>query len=102
MPKTLDDFKREFPEAWSAYSQLKSVCDQAGPLDTKTVELVKIGISTALKHEGGLVAHVSQAKKAGAQDAEIYHAILVGTGLAGFPAVLAAFATATEHLSGSR
>lgn len=100
MPKTLDNFKAEFPEAWAAYAQLKNVCDQEGPLDKKTVELIKIGISVALEHEGGLVAHISQAKKAGAPDKEIYQAILLATGLAGFPATLAGFRTARKHLGG--
>ena len=100
MPKTLENFKAEFPEAWTAYEQLKNICDRQGPLDQKTVELVKIGISTALEHEGGLVAHISQARKAGATDKEIYHAILLAIGLAGFPAVLAGFRTVREHLGG--
>ncbi len=97
MPELLDNFKKEFPGAWQAYEQLKGACDQ-GALDAKTVELIKIGISTAMKHEGGVVAHISQAQKAGATSDEIYHAILIATGLAGFPAVLAAFASARDQL----
>ena len=98
MPETLNDFKTRFPEAWSAYEQLRNVCDQDGPVDRKTAELIKIGISAALQHEGGVVAHISQAKKAGASNAEIYHAVLLATGLAGFPAVLAAVAAAKRYL----
>jgi len=98
MPATLDIFKKDHAKAWAAYEQLRNACDQAGPLDAKTRELVKIGISVALEHGGGLVAHVSQARKAGAQPAEIYQAILLATGLAGFPAVLAAMATAKKYL----
>jgi len=98
MPKLLDDFKKDFPDTWQAYEKLKGACDQAGPLDTKTAELIKIGISTAMEHQGGVFAHVSQARKAGATSEEIYHAILLATGLAGFPAALAAFASAKEHL----
>lgn len=97
MPETLNRFKAQFPAAWKAYEQLRDACDSEGPLDRKTVELIKIGISTALEHEGGLVAHISQARKAGANDKEIDHAILVATGLAGFPAVLAAVATAHKR-----
>ena len=100
MPITLENFKAEFPDAWNVYEQLKNVCDRQGPLDPKTVELIKIGISTALEHEGGLVAHISQAHKAGATETEIYHAILLAIGLAGFPAALAGFRTAREHLGG--
>lgn len=99
MPATLDSFKQDFPAVWGAYEQLRNSCDQAGPLDTKTAELIKIGISVALEHGGGLVAHISQAKKAGAQANEIYQAILLATGLAGFPAVLAAVSTAKNYLN---
>lgn len=99
MPQTLERFKAQFPEAWKAYEQLRNACDRGGPLDRKTVELIKIGISTALEHEGGLVAHIAQARKAGASDKEIQHAILVAMGIAGFPAVLAAEATAQKHLA---
>lgn len=100
MPKTLDNFKTEFPEAWKAYAQLRDLCDKQGPLDRKTVELIKLGISVALEREGGATAHIAQAKKAGAENDEIYHAMLVATGLAGFPAVLAAFGAAKKHLEG--
>jgi AhpD family alkylhydroperoxidase len=98
MPATLDTFKRDYAKAWAAYEQLRNACDQAGPLDGKTRELIKIGISVALEHSGGLVAHISQATKAGAQPPEIYQAILLATGLAGFPAVLGAMATAKKYL----
>jgi 4-carboxymuconolactone decarboxylase len=98
MPETLDHFKGQYPKSWNAYEQLRNACDTEGPLDRKTVELIKIGVSTALEHEGGLVAHISQARKAGATDNEINHAILVAMGLVGFPAVLAASETAREYL----
>lgn len=98
MPETLERFKAQFPKTWKAYEQLRDACDTEGPLDRKTVELIKIGISTALEHEGGLVAHISRARKAGASDKEIRHAILVAMGIAGFPTVLAAEATAQHYL----
>ncbi len=98
MPDTLEGFKREFPEAWSAYEQLRNVCDKSGPLDQKTVELIKIGISSVLGREGGLVAHISKAQKLGAPKEEIYQAILLASGLSGFPSTLAAFSVARKHL----
>jgi len=98
MAKQLKAFKTKFPKVWTAYEQLRDTCDQSGPLDKKTVELIKVGISAAMEHEGGLVAHVSQAKKAKATDAEIYQAILLATGLAGVPAALAACGSAAEFL----
>jgi alkylhydroperoxidase/carboxymuconolactone decarboxylase family protein YurZ len=44
-----------------------------------------------MEHEGGLIAHVSQERKAGASDGEINQAIALATGLAGFAATLKAF-----------
>jgi AhpD family alkylhydroperoxidase len=98
MPKKLDDFKTQFPDIWSAYERLRNASDREGPLEDKTVELIKIGISTAMEHEGGVVAHASQARKAGASDEEIYQAILTATSLCGFPAVLGAMSTAKKFL----
>jgi AhpD family alkylhydroperoxidase len=99
MHEPLDTFKNEFPSVWATYEAMRNVCDQQGPLDRKTVELIKVGVSVALDRHGGLIAHISQAQRAGAQEAEIYHAILTTMSLAGFPATLGAFATAREHLA---
>lgn len=99
MAKPLDAFKQEFPDVWTAYESVRNTCDQQGPLDRKTVELVKVGISAALGRHGGLAAHIAQAQRAGAQEAEIYQAILATMSLAGFPAALGAFVTAREHFA---
>ena len=96
MAQLINDFQAQFPDIWAAYNQLKTACDQGGPLDRKTTELIKIGISAAMGHEGGLMAHISQARKAGAQEDEIYQAIMTATGLAGFPAILQAYAAAKK------
>jgi AhpD family alkylhydroperoxidase len=98
MPKILDDFKGQFPKAWAAYEELRNACNEQGPLDAKTIELIKIGVSVGVEQEGGVTAHISRAKKAGANNDEIYHAILSTTGQAGFPAVLSAYAAAKAYL----
>lgn len=99
MATPLDAFKKEFPDVWAAYESVRNTCDRQGPLDRKTVELVKIGVSAALGRHGGLDAHIAQAQRAGAQEAEIYQAILATMSLAGFPTALGAFATAKEYFS---
>jgi AhpD family alkylhydroperoxidase len=98
MPQTLSRFKKQFPEVWEAYEQLRESCDRTGPLDRKSVELIKVGISAALGREGGLVAHVLRAKRAGASPSEIYQAILQAVGLTGFPASLASYRIVKEYL----
>ena len=96
MAQLVTDFQTQFPGIWAAYTQLTTACDQGGPLDRKTTELIRIGISVAMEHEGGLIAHISQARKAGASDKEINHAVVLATGLAGFPATLKAFKAAKK------
>ncbi len=101
MPETLDRFKKQFSEVWEAYEDLRDSCDNHGPLDRRTVELIKIAVSSALNREGGVVAHVSQARKAGASPEEIHQAILITMALTGFPVTLASLSVATKYLEGS-
>ncbi len=97
-PHTLQEFKRQFPAVWEAYEKLRAACDQ-GPLDERTRELIKIGVSAALRREGGLIAHISKALRAGATQKEVYQAIILATGLAGFPTTLGSFAVAQRYLA---
>lgn len=97
-PKTLTDFEDRFPKVWKTYEAFRDACDAAGALDAKTRELVKVGIQAALGRRGGLVAHIERARRAGAKDDEILHAVLLATPLAGMPEVLDAFRVAKERM----
>ncbi|MCH8269413.1 MAG: carboxymuconolactone decarboxylase family protein [Acidobacteria bacterium] len=90
-PATLRGFQRKFPEVWKAYEGFREACDDQGPLDTKTRELIKVAISVALGRTGGLVAHLDRCRAAGASKEEICQAILLAAPLAGFPETLAGF-----------
>ncbi|MGH7472994.1 MAG: carboxymuconolactone decarboxylase family protein [Candidatus Methylomirabilales bacterium] len=97
-PQVLRDFQQRFPQVWEAYAKLRDACDDQGPLTARERELIKVGISAALRREGGLIAHIDRARDVGATPEEIYQAILVATGLIGFPSTLAAFGIARERL----
>ena len=99
LPRTLQSFESKFPAIWARYGTLRDACDRSGPLPPKTRELIKIGIEVAKKRHGGLVAHISRARKAGASSAEIYQAILLAAPLVGIPDVLDAFLVAKRRLS---
>ncbi len=98
-PATLRLFESQFPQAWSQYHALVETCDRSGPLTPKTRELINIGIAVARKRHGGLVAHITRAKRAGASVAEIYHAIVLAIPLVGLPDALDAFRIAKQHLT---
>ena len=55
MPALLNSFKEKYHDTWTAYEQLKASCDRQGPLYVNTVDLVKISISTAQEHKGGVI-----------------------------------------------
>ena len=97
-PATLRSFESSFPEVFAHYHALRDACDRRGPLSPKTRELIKIGIEVAKKRHGGLVAHMTRAKRAGASKAEIFQAILLAIPLIGLSDVLDAFRVARKHL----
>ena len=97
-PRILRDFQAKFPAVWKQYGALRDACDRSGPLPPKTRELIKIGIEVARKRHGGLVAHITRAKRAGASANEIHHAILLAAPLVGMPDPLDAFVIAQKQL----
>lgn len=97
-PETLRAFEHQFPRVWAQYRALHQACDSAGSLPAKTRELIKIGIEVSRKRHGGLVAHITRARRAGATSKEIYQTILLATPLVGLPDVLDAFTVALHHL----
>ena len=97
-PKTLQRFQAAFPKVWKSYEALRDACDGAGPLDDKTVALIKVVVEVARRRHGGLIAHIHRAQQAGATAQEIHHAALLAMPLVGFPDALDAFKTATETL----
>jgi len=81
-------FLSRYPEVGGAYTDLSRACKAAGPLDERTAELVKIGISVGAAMEGATRSHVRKALAAGATREEIEHALLMATTTLGFPAMM--------------
>ena len=85
------EFQKSFPDVWKAYEGFREACDQQGPLDAKTRELIKMALSVVLGRHGGLIAHRDRCRACGATEKEIAQAVLLAAPLAGFPGTLAAF-----------
>ena len=98
LPSAYRRFATEQPAVARAYEALSDACLDEGPLDRKTIELVKIGIALGARLEGGLHSHVRRARDAGATAEEIRHAIRQGTTTVGFPTMMAALAWANDVL----
>ena len=102
LPKTFRAFVTKFPEIGAAHEKVAQAADQAGPLDRKTCELIKIGISLGAGLESAVKSHVRRALEHGATTDEIEQAILLGANTRGFPATVAAWQWAWDQIQRER
>ena len=72
-------------EAVKGFGTLHHAVMKAGELDTRTKELIALGISLAVRCEPCIYAHVQAALKAGATRAQILETAAVGMMMAGGP-----------------
>jgi 4-carboxymuconolactone decarboxylase len=99
LPKHFQSFVKEYPQVWEAHQKLSEACAAVGPLDRKTRELIKIGISGAANQITALQRHTVMAIQAGATEEEIYQAILLLITTTGFPRAAAALQWARNALT---
>lgn len=90
-PKRFQDFIRTHEDVGRAYKALGDATTHAGPLDRKTAQLVKLGISIGMRHEGAVHAHARKALDAGCTPDELRHAAVLATTTLGFPSMMAAY-----------
>src|SRR5215217_6980056 len=99
LPGTFRAFVSKFPELGKAHEGVAKACVAAGPMDLKTCELVKIGISLGAGLESALKSHVRRAIEAGATQAEVEQAIVQGMNTVGFPRTVAAWSWALAQFA---
>lgn len=98
LPDTYRKFVAKFPRLASTHEEIGQTIDELGPLDRKTCELIKIGISLGAGLESATKSHVRRAREHGATDQEIEQAILLGMNTCGFPRTVAAWQWARDRL----
>jgi 4-carboxymuconolactone decarboxylase len=98
LPKTFQDFVKKHGAIWEAHEQLARACAETGPLDRKTRELIKIGISVAAGLQTATERHAIMARENGASAEEIYQAVLMAMTTCGHPAALAGWQWANDAL----
>jgi 4-carboxymuconolactone decarboxylase len=87
-------FKKDFPKIYQGHEALgKKIHEEGGPLPDKVRWLVKVAVSGATGHMLALETHIAKARKAGATDAEIEHALLLIIQTVGFPSFMEAYST---------
>ena len=94
LPKAYQQFHTKYPDVYSAYEKLGEAAANAGPLDARVRELIKLGMSAANRSESAVQSHVHRALEAGATSEEIEHTLLLGINAVGFSTIMTALAWA--------
>ena len=98
LPEVYKGFKQHFPKIHETYESLAINCNEGGPLDERTREMVKLGIAIGLSSEGAVKSHARRAVAAGMAAEGVRHAALLALTTAGFPASIAAMKWVDEVL----
>ena len=90
LPKIYEKFSDKFPDVFKEFKQLGQTCREAGPLDQKCQDLIKLGIAMGANSRGAVMSSTRKAREAGATEEEIAHAVLLSLTTTGFPNMIAA------------
>jgi 4-carboxymuconolactone decarboxylase len=98
MPRTFQAFTQRFPEVAAAHEAIGKAGDAAGPLDRKTIELIKLGMCVASGLESATRSHARRALQHGASREEVEQAIALAVNPCGLPRTVMAWQWATEQM----
>ncbi len=102
LPNPAQNFRKRYPEVWTAFNELGDRCHAAGPLDEKTRRLVKVALSMGAALEGATHSAVRNAKKAGITRDEINHVAVLAVSTLGLPAAVRAYTWASDRSRGTK
>ena len=89
-PEFYQNAKKKFPDFFDRYEAMSSAARSAGPLDPKTIALVKLGLAIGAGLEGATHSSTRKARAAGCTPEEIEHVALLSVTSVGFPAMMRA------------
>jgi len=98
LPRTFKQFARRFPKLAAAHQSIGEHTATMGPLDKKTQHLIKIGICLGAGLESAMRSHTRRAIQAGATEAELEQAVMLGMTTCGFPRTVAAWQWVRQQL----
>ena len=99
LPKPYENFSKNYPQVLKDYQQLGTSCREAGPLDPKCQDLIKLGIAIGANSRGAVMSSVRKALASGSTPEEITHAVFLSLTTTGFPNMIAALGWVNEVLA---
>jgi len=77
LPSGAAKIAKTHPNVWAAYQQLGTACAEAGPLDQRTLRLVKLAIAVGAESEGAVHSHCRRALDDKISKEELRHVALL-------------------------
>ena len=90
VPERFIAFTKLYPKIAAAYESLAGECREAGPLNERDSNLVKLGVAIGSGMEGSVRSQVRKSLDAGISPEEIRHAFVLSITAIGFPKMMAA------------
>jgi alkylhydroperoxidase/carboxymuconolactone decarboxylase family protein YurZ len=100
-PDTYQAFVQRFPKVGRAWEALAEA-GREGPLDARTVRLLKLALSVGALREGAVHANVRKALSMGITRQEIEQLIALAAGTIGLPATVAIFSWIEDEFRSER
>jgi AhpD family alkylhydroperoxidase len=102
LPRPYQRFRRQHPALVAAHEAMGQAAAEAGPLDAKTRELVRLAVAVGGRLEGAVHSHARRALESGATPAEVRHVVALSAPTAGFPTAVAASTWVEDVLPSGR
>lgn len=96
-PKGYEEFVARYPALGKAWDAVNAAGSE-GPLDAKTIRLIKIGIAMGALREGAIRSGARKALAMGITREEIAQVIALAVGTLGFPSTVAIHSWLSELL----
>jgi 4-carboxymuconolactone decarboxylase len=96
-PKIHQDFIARYPDLGKAW-ELMAEAGRNGPLDDRTVRLIKLAVAMGAMREGAVHASVRKARAQGIPAAEIEQAVAVAASTMGLPSAVALYSWCRDVL----
>ena len=100
LPSGASKVEQDYPDIWSAYAKLGKACAKSGPLDEKTLRLVKLALAIGGASEGAVHSHARRAREAGIDPVALRQIAMLAIPTLGFPRAVAALTWIEDIVSG--
>ncbi len=97
-PERYRRFGEHFPELLESYEALGAKLREAGPLELKTIRLLKLSMAIGARLKGAVFAHARLALQEGCSPEEVRHTAVLALTTLGLPHMMAALSWVDQVL----